>query len=438
MNTKTLPQSTVTTRWLNAGLTLDRFCKRQLSKKLNQLKEGYLEIFDLSAGAQENGQPYAQSYAQTFGSPESPLKARVLIRRSSAFSRIALGGTIGTGESYVDGDWECEQLTQLVQIFALNRELLLDMDNGMGALLQPLQSFAHRLRRNSIQGSQQNIHAHYDVGNDFFALFLDPTWMYSCGIFENDQSTLQEASIEKNNRICQKLGLTSRDHLLEIGTGWGGFAIHAAKNFGCRVTTTTISKEQFELAKKRVQEEGLSDKITLLFEDYRKLEGQYDKLVSIEMIEAVGLKYLDTYFDKCSSLLKADGAMLLQSIIIRDQYFEQAKHSVDFIQTHIFPGAGIPSVLSIADSVARKTDMRLFHQEDLTPHYAKTLNLWSKSLKEKEDQIVALGYPAHLSKLWQYYFSYCEGGFLERSIGCVQMVFEKPRSRKTPVFWRLS
>jgi cyclopropane-fatty-acyl-phospholipid synthase len=393
----------------------DSFCRKLLFKKLAHLKEGRVEIIDPLRGS------------TVFGQTGALLNAVVTIHRTSAYTRIALGGSIGTGESYMDQDWDCDNLTALIQIFVVNRELLMDIDGGLGALLSPLQKIAHRMRNNSIEGSRKNIHAHYDLGNDFFKLFLDETWMYSCGIFKEKSSTLLEASTEKIDRICKKLGLNSTHRVVEIGTGWGGFAIHAAKNYGCHITTTTISKEQYDLAVERVRQEGLSDRIEILLKDYRLLEGKYDRLVSIEMIEAVGLDHLGTYFKKCGELLKPEGQMVLQAITIRDQFYEHAKKNVDFIQQYIFPGSGIPSVNSISKAVMNQSDLQIDGLEDIGLNYATTLKCWSERLKANQDAVIKLGYSEEFYRMWQFYLSYCEGGFRERSISCVQMSLAKPR-----------
>jgi cyclopropane-fatty-acyl-phospholipid synthase len=399
--------------------TLDSFCRNQLVGKLSALKEGYLELIEPSGDRHTFGDPGA--------APEH--RARVQILNPRAFSRIALGGSVGTGESYVDGDWASSDLVALTRLFVLNREILNSLDSGLGAAFQPLQQFLHRLRANDESQARANIQAHYDLGNDFFSLFLDETWMYSAGYFRAATSTLSEAQHEKNDRLCRKLGLTPEHHLLEIGTGWGGFAIHAAKHYGCRVTTTTISQAQLKFAEDRVRAAGLESRIEILYKDYRSLEGKYDRLVSIEMIEAVGVKYLDQYFEKCASLLKPDGVMALQSILIQDQFFDQAAKNVDFIQTHIFPGAAIPSVARIMESVKKRTDLKLAHHEEFGPHYARTLQEWAKNLSARRDEITRQGYPEHLYRLWQYYFAYCTGGFLERQIGVAQFLFTKPRHR---------
>jgi cyclopropane-fatty-acyl-phospholipid synthase len=252
--------------------------------------------------------------------------------------------------------------------------------------------------------------------------------MYSCGVFDHPRATLQQASETKLERICRKLELKPTDHVLEIGTGWGGFAIYAASQYGCRITTTTISRQQYDYARQRIHEAGLEDRITLLLEDYRNLEGRYDKLVSIEMIEAIGHRYFDTYFRKCSELLSPNGMMLLQSITISDQRYPVARKSIDFIQRYIFPGGCLPSVSALSDSIARMTNMRIFHLEDIGPHYATTLRHWRERFFANIEQIRKLGYQDHFIRMWEYYLSYCEGGFRQQSIGTVQLLLTKPRA----------
>ncbi|MFZ4712145.1 MAG: class I SAM-dependent methyltransferase [Bacteriovoracaceae bacterium] len=416
------------------GYHLDAFCRKVFFEKLALLKVGKIDITEVF-NESYNHETKTFSFGQKNAAPE--LTTHLTILKPSAYSRIALGGSIGSGESFRDKDWDVssnEELTNLVRIFVQNRETLMALEKGIGSLVAPVQKVLHKFRNNTIAGAKKNIHAHYDIGNDFFGLFLDSSWMYSSAIFKDKNSTLLEGSIEKNDRICRKLKLSAKDHLLEIGTGWGGFAVHAARNYGCKVTTTTISEEQYAFACKRVQEENLGHLIEVLFKDYRLLDGKYDCLVSIEMIEAVGLNHLETYFEKCSSLLKENGVMLLQAISIQDQYYEYARKNVDFIQTHIFPGAGIPSVGSIASAVAKKTDMRVSHLEDFGTHYARTLRFWSDNLKNNYAEMIKLGYPEELYRLWQFYFSYCEGGFLERSIGCMQVQLLKGRAEANSLF----
>lgn len=420
MTSQLLPKDRSLSKLVGNFPALDKVCRTILFKKFKDLKHGRLIITDHSE----------DSHAKyDFGETGTALNVKLTVHRSSFYSRTLFGGSIGNGESYVDGDWDTQDLTDLVRLFVLNRELLNAIDSGVGSLLQPVQKVFHGLRSNTIDGSKENIRSHYDIGNDFFKLFLDETMMYSCGLFENKQSNLEDASKLKIATLCQKLELKPEDHLVEIGTGWGSLAIYAAQTYGCRVTTTTISKEQFKYAVEKVKEAGLEDKITILFEDYRKLTGVYDKLISVEMIEAVGLDFLETYFEKCSSLLKPDGIMVLQAITIRDQYYEQAKKSVDFIQRHIFPGTGIPSVHAMMNAIASKTDLIMAEQKDFAEDYAQTLNCWAQRLTDRKTDITALGYPEFLYRLWMYYFSYCEGGFRERAIGLSQMILTKPNYR---------
>ncbi len=401
---------------------LDGVAANAVRRRLAGLKHGVLTLRD---GACE----------EVYGRPEdgSPLSATVEVLDARFYSEIAFGGTIGAGEAYMQGYWRVDDLTAAMRILLQNRAVLDGMETGLARFAAPLQKILHWTARNTRSGSSRNIRAHYDLGNDFFQLFLDPTMMYSAAVFEHAGMTLEEASTAKLDRICHKLALQPGDRVIEIGTGWGGFAMHAARHFGCHVTTTTISPSQHALAHERIKSAGLSSQIELLLTDYRDLTGQYDKLVSIEMIEAVGYQYYDTYFGQCSRLLKPDGAMLLQAITIADQRYEAAKNSVDFIQRYIVPGSCIPSVTAISASLARATDLRLTHLEDIGPHYATTLRRWFDNFSAKLDRVRALGYPEAFIRMWEFYLCYCEAGFLERVIGDAQMLLVKPQSRLTPL-----
>ncbi|TNF37318.1 MAG: class I SAM-dependent methyltransferase [Gammaproteobacteria bacterium] len=397
---------------------LDQLARRAVLGKLDKMTHGQLQIID-------------QDCIHEFGNAEhNSLKAVITVRSPAFYSAVAFGGSVGAGEAYFQGDWDCDNLTSLVRLLLLNRHVLDNMDEGLSRISAPVNQFFHWLHRNTRKGSRRNIAAHYDIGNDMFKLMLDNTMMYSSAIYTDESCTLEQASINKLDRICQKLQLNEHDHVLEIGTGWGGFALHAARHYGCRVTTTTLSREQFAYARQRIQEEGLQDKITLLMQDYRDLSGQYDKLVSIEMIEAVGLNNLGTYFNQCSRLLKANGMMCLQAITIADQRYEQARREVDFIQKYIFPGGSLPSVTAMSQAIMKYTDMRLFHMEDIGPHYARTLRDWRERFFQHEQQIRALGYNDVFIRLWEFYLCYCEGGFLERAIGTVQLLLTKPECRR--------
>ena len=400
------------------GNSLNRLVKRAIIGRLASLKYGSLTLID--------GDDCHRFGSSRLDEPHLTLT----IHDPAAWVDIAFSGGLGAGEAYMSGRWHCDDLTGLAQLFLRNPQVLYGLNRGPGRLISLAHKVWHALRRNTLQGSRNNIAAHYDLGNDMFALFLDETMMYSCAIFDHPQATLHQASIEKLERVCHKLDLCADDHLLEIGSGWGGLAIHAASHYGCRVTTTTISREQYQMTQQRVAQAGLGNRITVLCEDYRKLSGQYDKLVSIEMIEAVGHAYFDTYFEKCSSLLKPDGLMLLQSITIADQRYAAAKRSVDFIQRYIFPGGCLPSVAVISDTVARKTDMRIAHLEDIGTHYAKTLEHWRERFMSRLDTVRELGYPEEFIRMWEYYLCYCEGGFRERVIGTAQVLLGKPLNRR--------
>ncbi len=363
-----------------------------------------------------------------FGKTSAPgLVGQMRILSPDFFRRVAFGGSIGFAESYILGEWNCDDLTAMLRIFTRNLDVADRAEGGLATILKWLARRWHQRHSNSEDGSAKNIHAHYDLGNDFYALFLDETMTYSCGVFETPESSLKDASVAKVDRLCRKLNLKPSDHLVEIGTGWGYFAIHAAKYYGCRVTTTTISREQYEFAKRRVDEAGLGDRITLLLQDYRTLSGQYDKLVSVEMIEAVGYEYFDTFFRKCGELLKQDGQMVLQGITMSEQRYARYLKSVDFIQRYVFPGGCLVTPATICESVARTTDLRLLHLEDLAPHYAQTLRLWRARFFERIADVRTLGFPETFIRLWEFYLSYCEAAFDERVVGTVQMHFAKPR-----------
>jgi len=361
------------------------------------------------------------------------LQATVAVRDSRFYRQLVLGGSLGGSEAFVRGYWDCDDLVSLIRIFSRETDVSERMDRGPARPAAALARAVHLLRRNTPGGSRRNIAAHYDLGNDFFALFLDPTMTYSCGIFERADSSMEDASTAKYERICRKLQLGLEDHVLEIGCGWGGFAIHAAGRYGCRVTAATISPRQYELATRRVREAGLEDRVAIVLQDYRRLSGQYDKAVSIEMIEAVGHEYFETYFEACCRLLKPDGMMLLQAITIADQRYEAYRRRVDFIQQYVFPGGLLPSVEVICRSIARATDFRLFHLEEITPHYAETLSRWRRRFRENLEEIRRLGLPEELLRIWEFYFSYCEGGFRERMIGCVQMLLARQECRREPI-----
>ncbi len=365
-----------------------------------------------------------------FGSAHPALPdASVHVLDPRFWGAVARRGSVGAGEAYAKGWWSSDDPTAVVRLFVRNREALAGVESGFARISQAVQALFHGLRRNTLGGSRANIAAHYDLSNDFFRLFLDETLSYSCGLFERPGATLREASLAKIDRLCLALELGPHDHLLEIGTGWGALALHAAREYGCRVTTTTISRAQHAVAAERVRAAGLEGRVTLLMEDYRRLRGTYDKLVSVEMIEAVGHQYFDEFFRSCAALLRPDGRMSLQAITIADQHYESALRSVDFIQRHIFPGSCIPSVTALCSAMTRASDLRLVHLEDIGPHYVRTLEAWRGNLRERWDEARALGFGEELLRLWEFYFCYCEGGFAERHISNVQMLLERPLAR---------
>jgi len=355
------------------------------------------------------------------------------VRDPRAWRMVLTGGSAGLGEAYLEGMWEADDLTTVLRILSRATRRADTPRSSIHRATGPVTDAVRRLRRQDKHRDRTNIQAHYDLGNDFFEHFLDPTMMYSAAVFPTWDAPLEDASREKLDRLCRLLDLRAGERVVEIGTGWGGFAVHAARHHGALVTTTTISAEQHAYAVERVAREGLSDRITVLHDDYRDLTGTYDKIVSIEMIEAIGHQYYDTYFAKCSELLAPHGAMLLQAITIADQRYERARRSVDFIQRYIFPGSCIPSVAALSTAIARASDLRLFHLDDIGPHYATTLAHWRQNLRANLARVRSLGYGEEFIRMWEYYFCYCEGGFMERVIGDVQMLLVKPGNRRMPV-----
>ncbi len=397
---------------------IDRVARNVVLKRLELLQKGCIVIA-------EDGQE------RTYGdaAAEDALRVHLDIRSPAFYSAVAFGGSVGSGEAYIDGHWDSQDIETLVRILLRNRDMLEGVDSGYARVATPLRKLFHGFNRNTRSGSRRNIAAHYDLGNEFYALWLDPAMMYSSAWFASESTSLNQAAVAKLDRICRKLRLSPQDRVIEIGTGWGGFAIHAAKHYGCHVTTTTISQQQYAYTRERVRAEGLEDRVTLLTKDYRDLEGQYDKLVSIEMVEAVGHEYLDVFFETCASLLKSDGAMLLQAITIADQRYEKAKTTVDFIKRYVFPGGFLPSLTAIGDSMTRCTDLRSIDVEDIGLHYALTLRHWRARFNERLPEVRRMGYSERFIRLWTFYLCYCEGAFMERAIGNVQLHAIKPAAR---------
>jgi len=417
-----MKSSSVTASFSTNSLTAN-LLRRGVLRQLARLQRGQLVVTE---GEERH----------VFGAAGAVLQGQIDVVDAATWGMVASNGSIGAGEAFIHGYWTSPDLTAVIRVLVSNLEVLDAMEGGLAKLSRPFIHGLHWLNRNTRKGSQKNIAAHYDLGNGLFEQFLDPTMMYSAAQFLSADDTLEQAQLNKLERICQKLTLKPTDHLLEIGTGWGSMAIYAAQHYGCRVTTTTLSKEQFAYTEQRINQLGLQDQITLLLEDYRDLSGEYDKLVSIEMIEAVGHRFLPTYFKQCAHLLKSDGLMLLQAITIREQRYEQAKNTVDFIQRYIFPGGALPSVQRMLDVVGKDTDMNLLHMEDFGLHYARTLRLWHDNFRHAHGYLMELGYDDYFLRLWEFYLCYCEGGFLERTIGTAQLLLAKPDAMSQPLLGR--
>ena len=359
-----------------------------------------------------------------FGETNGPVTT-INIINLRAYRKILLQGSVGAGKSYIDGDWTTNDLQQLIELFIKNDSLFNNIESPLARFLSMIRTVGYKLNINTESRAKDNILAHYDLGNDFFQLILDPSMMYSCAFYEPFNISLEEASKKKLQRICDKLQLKPSDHLLEIGTGWGGFAVYAAQEYGCKITTTTISDKQYAFVKDKIKRLGLEDRIELLNLDYRKLSGQYDKVVSIEMIEAVGHKYFDAFFHQCNQLLKPTGLFFLQAIVINDQAYEAAKDEVDFIKKYIFPGGCLPSVCSISKSIATQTKMQLISFDDIGKHYVTTLQDWHKKLLANKDLILAQGFTEDFIRMWQFYFCYSAAGFQSNYIGDIHALWRK-------------
>lgn len=400
-----------------------RFCRSRLTGCLRRLAKGRLRLQDPESswvfGPTDGGRPGAELRVDDY----------------RFYRALALEGTLGAAEAYLNGWWNSDDLVGLFCLLTRNSDVLGSVDSAIARLARGLSAWGHFLRRNTVRGSRRNIAAHYDLGEDFYSLFLDETMTYSAGVFLHPDSTLADSSREKYDRICRKLQLTPHHHILEIGTGWGGFALHAAQQYGCRVTTTTISRRQYQYARDRVRQAGLEGRITVLNDDYRNLTGVYDHLVSVEMVEAVGQQYLDRFFGRCSRLLRPDGLMLLQAITIPDHRFAQYVRSVEFIQKYIFPGGCLPSIGAIAAAVGQTTDFRFLHLEDFGYHYAETLARWRQRFWQNIDTVYSLGFDDRFIRMWHYYLSYCEAGFLDNQISVAQIVLARPQCRRRPLLW---
>jgi len=363
-----------------------------------------------------------------FGDPHAPdsLHTRVTVFDPGIYLDLSTRGDMGAGEGWMNGSWTCDDLATLCRIMLRNEAAMQRLEGHLGLVGSALLRVYHQYKRNSVRGSRSNIHTHYDLGNEFYRLWLDETMTYSCAVFsDNDADSLSAAQTRKYDRIAQALKLEPGDSILEIGCGWGGFALHAAKRYGCHVTATTISQSQYRHVVERVREEGLGDCIEIVRDDYRSLSGQFDKLVSIEMFEAVGHEFQDKFFDVCAARLKPGGRMLLQTITIAEERYEQALRRVDFIQRYIFPGGALPSEISLAGYLRRNGKLALRGSVEIGHHYATTLARWRKHFFAVRNHILQLGFDERFLRLWEFYLCYCQAGFEERSIGTVQALIER-------------
>ncbi|KTD27203.1 SAM-dependent methyltransferase [Legionella maceachernii] len=392
------------------------FFQKIFLKLLNNITDGRIEVCH-----------HENRYAFGCDPGKNDSTATIIINNPIAYRTILLEGSIGAGKSYINGHWDADNLQQLIEIFIKNEHLFSKLEGPLARLISLFRTINYKFKLNSIDRAKENILAHYDLGNNFFKLILDPLMMYSCALYTTPETSLEEASIKKIETICTALRLQPTDHILEIGTGWGGFACYAAQKYGCKITTTTISEEQYIYVKKKINQLGLENQIELLRKDYRKLSGEYDKIVSIEMIEAVGHKYFNTFFNQCNQLLKAGGLFFLQSIVINDQAYEAAKNEVDFIKKYIFPGGCLPSVYSISKSIATQTALQLLWFQDIGNHYVATLNDWHKKLVVNKEEILAQGFTESFIRMWEFYFCYCAAGFHTKYISNIHALWQKRR-----------
>ncbi len=393
------------------------FARKAVSRMLENMRHGSLEVI-------------CPERTWTFGEADADLRAFITIHDERFFSRVLWGGDDAAGDSWVDGDWSSPDPVAVVRLAARNLSAL----EGGNPILTLASRLYHRLRlrmnRNSVAGSRRNIHAHYDLSNDFFRLFLDRNMVYSSAVYQDANDSLEQAQVEKLDRICRKLCLGPEDRVLEIGTGWGAFALHASQNYGCSVTTTTISREQHDEARRLFARAGdAGARIELLLEDYRNLKGSFNKLVSIEMFEAVGLDYYDAFFSTCDRLLTPDGSMVMQAITMNEHRFDAYKKQSDWIQRRIFPGAQLASIREILNSLVRSTRLSLYQIEDIGLHYAYTLQEWRRRFHDSIDEVHALGFDEAFCRTWDYYLAYCEGAFRERHISDVQLMLTKNANR---------
>ncbi|WP_045397992.1 SAM-dependent methyltransferase [Vibrio campbellii] len=404
--------------------TTQKAARGVLFQCLQKMEIGCLTVIEsFKTETTERSERFSTSNGEYNG---EPVAATIEVKHPGFYSRILQGGSIAAGEAYMDGWWDSPDLTALMKLMALNMRALDKLEEQGSWLTKLLYKFSHWSNRNSQENSRKNIHAHYDLGNNLYEAFLDTNMLYSSALYNEADDSLEQAQINKMDRLCQQLELKASDHVIEIGTGWGAMAMYMAEQYGCQVTTTTISEEQHAYAEQKIKERGLEGKVTLLKEDYRNLKGTYDKLVSIEMIEAVGKQFLPSYIKKCESLLKSGGLMAIQAITIADQRYDYYSNNVDFIQKYIFPGGFLPSVTSLTQATTKYSDLVTRDLFDIGLDYAKTLNEWHHRFNQAESEVRSFGYDDRFVRMWRYYLSYCEGGFLARTISAVHMTFQRP------------
>ena len=394
------------------------FWERALCRQLNKIDQGCLT---LKAGNQTH---------QMGTVSDENISANIEVHNNAFFRKTCLGGSLGVADSYADGDWDTNDLVAVFRLFLQNQEVMDGMESGWASLLNRIARWGYLLsQKNTRKGSRKNIALHYDLGNDFYELMLDPTMTYSCGIFNSPECTLEEASLAKYDRIIDQLDIQSHHHILEIGCGWGGFAHRLAERTEAKLTATTISDRQYEYARERIEKAGVHDRISIVRQDYRDLVGQFDRIVSIEMIEAVGHEFLPTYFSKISDLLVSDGAALIQGITMPDHRFTQYLKEVDYIRTRVFPGSCVPSASAMIEAAVKKSDLRPADLHDFGYHYSRTLREWRMHFLENEEEIKKLGYDEHFRRAWLYYLCYCEAGFEEGYTGDIHLLLAKPASK---------
>ncbi|MBB1296726.1 MULTISPECIES: cyclopropane-fatty-acyl-phospholipid synthase family protein [unclassified Pseudoalteromonas] len=408
---------------------MDKVSSLNCEQSTNWLTNIYKKLVTKAFSSIETGQVILVDANErtVFGDPSSALKATIIVNDKAMYKAFALSGSVGAGEAYILGHWSCDNLTSFIEIFAINEKQLDEFEKKFAFFSNIAHRFNHIKNKNSESGSKKNIVAHYDLGNDLYESFLSKEMLYSSAVYPTKEATLEEAQQYKLKRICEQVELQKNDSVIEIGTGWGAFAIYAATHYDCHVTTTTISDEQHDYVANKISELGLESKITLLKLDYRQLKGKYDKLVSIEMIEAVGHEYLPSFFTQCGELLKDDGAMLIQAITIGDQRYKHYLKNSDFIQQYIFPGGCLPSLNEMSEQIKNNTDMVIHTVNDIGAHYARTLADWRSRFIKSWPDLDRSKFDERFYRLWLFYFAYCEGAFRARATSTVHLMARKPR-----------